>query len=217
MRRCVLLGVPGDPADPETFSGHRFVGLSLLPWRWVRDLPERRHELVRAVWRPAEAAGELEVVSFDGYFRDTGTLAGYLAANLHAAGDGNLIAPGATVTGRCDRAVVGDGAVVEGAVTRSVVWPDAGCRPMSSCGRGPGRRGRHRAGRPVVRGPRRSVQQAPAVALGDGRGAVAHAELGVDVQQVGLDGGLADEQAGGRLPVGGAVGDQVAAPRARAG
>lgn len=120
-----LLGVPGDPRDPETFSGHRFAGLSLLPWRRVRDLPARRHELVGAVWRAAEAAGELEVVRYDGYFRDTGTPAGYLAANLHAAGEGSLIAPGATVTGHCERSVVGAGAVVHGKVTRCVLWPGA--------------------------------------------------------------------------------------------
>ena len=38
--------------------------------------------------------------------------------------------------------------------------------------------------------------------LGDGGGPVADAELGVDVQQVGLDCGFADEQPGGRLAAG---------------
>jgi len=120
-----LLGVPGDPRNPETFSGHRFAGLSLLPWRWVRDLPPHRHDLVRAVWRPAEAAGELEVVTFEGYFTDTGTPGGYLAANLHAAGGGNLVAPGAVVSGQCVHSVIGADAVVAGTVVRSVVWPSA--------------------------------------------------------------------------------------------
>ncbi|MFG1952530.1 sugar phosphate nucleotidyltransferase [Micromonospora sp. NPDC048830] len=121
-----LLGRPADdPAAPGTFAGHRFAGFSLLPWRLVRELPVEPEELVRAVWRPAEAAGALTVVPYGGTFYDTGTPADYLAANLHAAGDGNLVDPTATVTGRCDRAVVGAGARVRGEVSRSVVWPGA--------------------------------------------------------------------------------------------
>ncbi|SCF18225.1 NDP-sugar pyrophosphorylase, includes eIF-2Bgamma, eIF-2Bepsilon, and LPS biosynthesis proteins [Micromonospora echinospora] len=125
-----LLGQPApDPREPGTFSGHRFVGFSLLPWQRVRDLPPTFGDLVRTVWRPAEAAGALEVVAFPGTFYDTGTPGDYLAANLHAAGDGNLIDPAATVTGHCERSVVGADAVVAGAVTRSVVWPGATVRP----------------------------------------------------------------------------------------
>jgi ADP-glucose pyrophosphorylase len=106
----------------------------LLPWRRVRRLRDEPGDLVRAVWRPAEAAGTLEVVPFDGYFRDTGTPAGYLAANLHAAaaagGRGrNLIAGGAAVPGRCESSVVGAGAVVQGRITRCVVWPGCTVRP----------------------------------------------------------------------------------------
>jgi MurNAc alpha-1-phosphate uridylyltransferase len=121
-----LLGVPGAPGE---FSGYDFAGFSLLPWRWVRDLSSQPGELVHDVWRPAEAAGAVEVVRFTGYFRDTGTPGGYLAANLHAAAGGNLIAPGATVTGRCHESVVGTGATVRGDLTRSVVWPGASVEP----------------------------------------------------------------------------------------
>ncbi|KIR62064.1 nucleotidyl transferase [Micromonospora haikouensis] len=121
-----LLGQPAaDPAAPGTFSGHRFTGFSLLPWRLVRGLAEEPGDLVRAVWRPAEAAGALTVVPYAGTFYDTGTPADYLAANLHAAGGGNLVDPTATVTGRCREAVVGAGATVRGEVTRSVLWPGA--------------------------------------------------------------------------------------------
>ncbi|TDC76564.1 nucleotidyl transferase [Micromonospora sp. KC606] len=121
-----LLGQPAaDPTVPGTFSGHLFTGFSLLPWRLVRALPATFGDLVRAVWRPAEAAGALEVVTYLGAFYDTGTPRDYLAANLHAAGDGALVAPGATVTGRVSRAVVGTGAVVRGDVERTVVWPNA--------------------------------------------------------------------------------------------
>jgi hypothetical protein len=141
-----LLVVPaGDrPAD---FGRYRFAGASLLPWQVVRDLRVELSELVRRAWRPAEAAGTLDLVEYRGAFFDTGTPAEYLDANLHAAaggdysagfradrksrrlgnlvapGDGNLVAPGAKVTGSLANAVVGSGAVVEGRVTRAVVWP----------------------------------------------------------------------------------------------
>lgn len=118
-----LLGVPAPPGIVDGFSGYRFAGFSLLPWRWVRDLPVTRAELVRTVWRPAEAAGQLTVVPYRGHFLDTGTPADYLAANLHAAGGRNLIAPDALVTGACQESVVGAGAQVHGRLTRAVVWP----------------------------------------------------------------------------------------------
>ncbi|MEV4759164.1 sugar phosphate nucleotidyltransferase [Micromonospora sp. NPDC049559] len=119
-----LLGQPIDgPDEPGSFSGHRFAGWSLLPWHRVRELPVEHGDLVRAVWRPAEAAGESTVVGFHGTYLDTGTPGDYLAANLHAAGGGVLVDPGATVTGACDRAVVGAGAEVHGDLTRAVVWP----------------------------------------------------------------------------------------------
>ncbi|QOC91000.1 nucleotidyltransferase family protein [Micromonospora craniellae] len=121
-----LLGQPApDPTAPGTFDGHVFTGFSLLPWRLVRDLPAVFGDLVRTVWRPAEADGRLTVVPYRGTFVDTGTPADYLAANLHAAGDGSLVDPTATVTGGCHRSVVGAGATVAGKVTRSVVWPGA--------------------------------------------------------------------------------------------
>jgi N-acetyl-alpha-D-muramate 1-phosphate uridylyltransferase len=118
-----LLGVPTTPDDVNRFGGHKFAGISLLPWRRVEDLRPEPATLVGTVWRPAEAAGQLEVRPYHGWYLDTGTPADYLAANLDTAGDGNLIAPGATVTGRCERSVVGAGAVVDGELTRAVVWP----------------------------------------------------------------------------------------------
>ncbi|WP_433533583.1 nucleotidyltransferase family protein [Micromonospora sp. CA-263727] len=121
-----LLGQPApDPRAPGTFDGHVFTGFSLLPWRLVRDLPAVFGDLVRTVWRPAEAAGRLTVIPYRGTFYDTGTPADYLAANLHAAGGGCLVDPDATVTGRCHHSVVGAGATVRGQVTRSVIWPGA--------------------------------------------------------------------------------------------
>jgi N-acetyl-alpha-D-muramate 1-phosphate uridylyltransferase len=121
-RTVRLLGVPAD-GSPE-FGGHRFAGASLLPWQRTRTLAEVHSDLVRTVWRPAEAAGELTVVEYPGRYLDTGTPANYLAANLHAAGPaGLLVAPDATVTGDAAEAVIGPGAHVAGKVRRCVVWP----------------------------------------------------------------------------------------------
>jgi NDP-sugar pyrophosphorylase family protein len=121
--RVRLLGVPTTPDDVNRFAGSKFAGMSLLPWHWVKDLRPEPRTLVGAVWRPAEAAGALDLWPYGGIYVDTGTPADYLAANLDAAAGGNLIATGATVTGRCEQAVVGAGAQVSGDLTRSVVWP----------------------------------------------------------------------------------------------
>lgn len=120
-----LLGVPTHETDPYRFGRHRFAGATLLAAADVAALPAGPGELVRSAWRPAEAAGRLEVVEFRGTYLDTGTPADYLAANLHAAGGGSLVAVDAEVHGELDRAVVGQGARVFGRVTRGVVWPGA--------------------------------------------------------------------------------------------
>lgn len=117
-----LLGVPsGD--RPAEFGSLRFAGFSLLPAEVAAAVPAGPSELVGQVWRPAERDGRLELVTYDGCYLDTGTPADYLAANLHAAGPGSLVAPDAGITGRLDRAVIGAGATVLGTVTRSVVLP----------------------------------------------------------------------------------------------
>jgi N-acetyl-alpha-D-muramate 1-phosphate uridylyltransferase len=124
-RRTRLLGVPA-AGQPAEFGAYRFAGASLLPWHRVAALTPAPTDLVREVWRPAEAAGELDVIEYRGTYLDTGTPRDYLTANLHAAGDGSLVAPDALVTGEVTRSVIGGGAVVAGRVTRGVVWPD-GC------------------------------------------------------------------------------------------
>ncbi|MFY1616852.1 sugar phosphate nucleotidyltransferase [Micromonospora sp. WMMD736] len=124
-----LLGQPAaDRHAPGTFAGHCFTGFSLLPWRLVRDLPVVPSDLVHVVWRPAEAAGALDVVAYAGTFYDTGTPADYLAANLHAAAGGVLVDDSATVPGTCVESVVGAHARVDGDVRRSVIWPGATVR-----------------------------------------------------------------------------------------
>jgi hypothetical protein len=117
-----MLTRPTGPGQTGGFSGRRFAGFSLLPWSTVRGLTDSPGDLVRTAWRPAEAAGRLELIGFDGAYIDTGTPADYLAANLHG---GPVVDPGATVTGTCTGSVVGAGAVVHGSVTRCVVWPGA--------------------------------------------------------------------------------------------
>jgi MobA-like NTP transferase domain len=117
-----MLTLPVPPGVTGGFSGRRFAGFSLLPWRYVRDLPATKDELVRAVWRPAETAGELELIGYDGVYIDTGTPADYLRANL--AG-GPVIDPSATITGRAENSVVGAHAFVRGTITGCVIWPGA--------------------------------------------------------------------------------------------
>jgi NDP-sugar pyrophosphorylase family protein len=120
-----LLTTPVPPGETGGFSGRRFAGFSLLPWRYVQDLPDGHGELVRTAWRPAEAAGELELIAYDGVYIDTGTPADYLRANLHAANGRSLIDPSAVVTGPVTESVVGPQARVRGTVTRCVIWPGA--------------------------------------------------------------------------------------------
>lgn len=92
--------------DPERgdFGEWRFAGASVHPWAAVRDLPADAAGLYEAVWRHADP----ELVPYDGVFVDCGTPRDYLAANMHASGGAS---------------VVGAGAVVEGELVRSVVWP----------------------------------------------------------------------------------------------
>jgi NDP-sugar pyrophosphorylase family protein len=86
------------------FGPWRFAGASLHPGQAVRDLPATPAGLYEAVWRHAD----LDLVPWDGAFVDCGTVADYLAANMLASGGAS---------------VVGDGAVVDGELVRSVVWP----------------------------------------------------------------------------------------------
>jgi NDP-sugar pyrophosphorylase family protein len=126
-----ILVVPaGD--RPAEFGDQRFAGFSLLPPSVVAALPAGPSDLVLDAWRPAERAGRLEVVPYDGLYLDTGTAADFLAANLHVVGSSSLIDPSAVVTGQVVESVVGAGARVLGPVTRSVVFPGATVGPDES-------------------------------------------------------------------------------------
>ena len=88
----------------------RYVGACLLPWPLVSELSAEPSGLYEVLWRREWDAGRLELVVTAGTAIDCGTPADYLAANLHASGG---------------RSVVGEGAVVEGPLERSVVWDGA--------------------------------------------------------------------------------------------
>jgi MobA-like NTP transferase domain len=120
-----MLTKPVAPGESGGFDGRRFAGFSLLPWRYVRDLPAAPGELVRHAWRPAEAAGDLELIAYEGVYLDTGTAADYLAANLHAAGGRALVDGTAQVDGAVTASVVGAHVRIRGTVTRCVIWPGA--------------------------------------------------------------------------------------------
>jgi N-acetyl-alpha-D-muramate 1-phosphate uridylyltransferase len=96
-------------ADAE-FGPRARVVASLLPWQDVESLQPRPTGLYEVCWSPAHEAGRLDVAHHRGAFFDCGTPAQYLSANL-AASDG--------------RSVIGRGALVEGTLEKSVVWPGA--------------------------------------------------------------------------------------------
>ena len=105
--RVRVLTVGGADVSPTM----RVAG-ALLPWADVRGLAPVPTGLWEVSWAPAAAAGRVEAVPVapGTPFVDCGTPAAYLAANLAASGG---------------ESVVGAGAVVDGTVERSVVWPGA--------------------------------------------------------------------------------------------
>jgi NDP-sugar pyrophosphorylase family protein len=94
----------------QEFGTRAKVMASLLPWSDVGVLEPRPSGLYERCWAPAHQAGRLDVDGYKGSFFDCGTPARYLAANLASSGGPS---------------VVGPGAVVEGVIDRSVVWPGA--------------------------------------------------------------------------------------------
>lgn len=96
--------------DPERgdFGPWRYAGAALMPWTELCDLAPEPSGLYEVSWSRLEAEGGLDLVTHDGRFIDCGTPADYLAANLAASGGAS---------------VIGEGAIVEGELVRSVVWP----------------------------------------------------------------------------------------------
>jgi MurNAc alpha-1-phosphate uridylyltransferase len=99
-------------AGDEPFGPRAAVAASLMPWNVVQDLPVTPSGLWEVSWRQALADERVETVHHHGPFVDCADAADYLRANLAAAGG----------------SVVGEGAVVEGTLEESVVWPGARVR-----------------------------------------------------------------------------------------
>ncbi len=105
--RCRLL-VHRRPGHGD-FGDRRYLGACLLPWGVVRQLEPVPSGLYEVAWRDAPA-GSLDLVDSASVAIDCGTPSDYLRANLHSS-------EGASV--------VGQDAVVEGELLRSVVWSGA--------------------------------------------------------------------------------------------
>ena len=93
---------------PEPFGPGSGVIASLLPWSHAQRLQAEPSGLWEVVWAAELADGRLETVHDPAIAVDCGTPAQYLRANLEWSGGPS---------------VVGEGAVVEGTLERSVVWP----------------------------------------------------------------------------------------------
>ncbi len=100
--------------DLATWGDLAYAGTALLPWTLVRDLPDTPSGLWEVSWRHLQPGVDLDLVVTDGPVIDCGTPARYLQANLASSGG---------------ESVIGEGAVVEGEVVRSVVWDGAHVGP----------------------------------------------------------------------------------------
>ena len=90
------------------------IAAALMPWREVACLEPAPSGLYESSWEVLAAAGRIDTVRWDGPCLDCGTPARYLAANMAASGG---------------EPVVGDGARVDGQLTRSVVWAGTSVLP----------------------------------------------------------------------------------------
>lgn len=122
---------------------------SILPWADAATVAPEPAGLWERFWRDRLAVGRLQSVGVQGPFVDCATVADYLRANLAAVALGSpsvtLPPPAGDVEGQGERSiaslvgggvtigpaavvansVIGAGAVVDGRVERSVVWPGA--------------------------------------------------------------------------------------------
>jgi N-acetyl-alpha-D-muramate 1-phosphate uridylyltransferase len=108
----VRLLVVDDPRHADFAGQWRYAGAAMVPWATVATLDAVPTGLYEVSWRKELAAGRLDLCPAPDpvAFRDCGSPTGYLDANLLSSGGAS---------------VIGKGAVVEGEVTESVVWPGA--------------------------------------------------------------------------------------------
>lgn len=93
---------------PLPFAARSSIVASILPWWSARTIPAEPAGLWELIWRSELEAGRLDEVHSSGTVVDCATPADYLRANL---------------TWSDGESVIGEGAVVEGTVERTVVWP----------------------------------------------------------------------------------------------
>ncbi|MCL2726517.1 MAG: sugar phosphate nucleotidyltransferase [Polyangiaceae bacterium] len=119
----------------EEVRGGEFLGIHILG-RKLRSALVDKGCLVGDVYIPALARGErLAAHEVSIGYRDIGSVAAYLAANLAWLASRSLRswhAKDAVVTAPIDDSVVGAGACVEAPLRRSVVWPGALVPPGKS-------------------------------------------------------------------------------------
>ncbi|HEX2850004.1 MAG TPA: sugar phosphate nucleotidyltransferase [Acidimicrobiales bacterium] len=110
--RIRLLAVRDVPPEARGRWRHpgAYAGVCLMPWRDVAALRDEPSGLYEVSWRRAEDDHRVDVVLYEGPWFDCGTPRSYLDANLCASGG---------------ESVIGEGAVVDGEVVRSVLWPGA--------------------------------------------------------------------------------------------
>ena len=107
--RVLLAGAPG-----TRLGANSRICASVLPWSEAARLPAEPAGLYEVSWRQAAAEGRVDETWYDGRVIPCDTAADYLEANLTASGG---------------ESVIGGGALIEGTVTESVVWPAAHVRP----------------------------------------------------------------------------------------
>lgn len=113
--RLLCAAVPGAGDFPSVRAGLRYVGACMLPWPRVSSLEPAPTGLYEVLWRGAPEALELVTLEEAGLppvAFDCGTVADYLAANLHAGAGASVVDPSAVVEGTLERCVVWDGAYV---------------------------------------------------------------------------------------------------------
>ncbi|HWC12549.1 MAG TPA: sugar phosphate nucleotidyltransferase [Acidimicrobiales bacterium] len=103
------------PRRPATWGDNAYAGAALLPAPGVARLPGTPAGLWESWWRRLTPGVDLELVGHDGPWFDCGTPASYLAANLEASGGRSVVSPGAVVEGRVEESVVWPGARVDAA------------------------------------------------------------------------------------------------------
>ena len=113
--RLLCASVEGAGDFPSVRPGLRYVGACLLAGRTAARLRAEPSGLYEVLWRnelPDLDLVTLQDAGLPAVAFDCGTVAEYLAANMHAGGGASVVDPTALVEGTVERCVVWDGAYV---------------------------------------------------------------------------------------------------------